>query len=154
MSADPNWTKWIKASCAKYFNDTLNSSLPMFVEGDDRPNVGSRTRCELRLDGPIITQQNPTYWILETVIDILVVTIRNNTDIYEHDANVGLVVSAFKDGITVYKYGDDPFAEVGCLWLAPQNGKDIIVSNFGQIANDTKVMQSTVEGHYLLQLKV
>jgi hypothetical protein len=154
---NPNWPRWIKASCAKHFQDRLNP-LHLFIEGSNRDTAGKRTYAEFRLDGPYSSEISKNYWQLDIDINILVVTIRDDHDNYEHERNVGIVASAFTRGIVIWKYGnspgDDPLEKLGCLQMNPDRKDLIEIGNFGQVANDARMIQSTVESHYRLNLKL
>ena len=151
-----NWSRWIKASTAKHFYDR-RYGLHFYVEGEDRRTTEHRTYLEFRLDGPYSRELSHNFWQLDIEINILVVTIMDKTDLYEHEKNVGIVCEAFTSGIPVWKYGDgpddDPVSQLGCLMLHSDRKEKIVVSNFGLIKDDSKMMQSTVEAHYKLQLK-
>lgn len=147
-----NWCRWIKASCIKHFSDSLSSYIPLFVEGTDRRTESEQSYCEFRIDGPHASELSRDFWELDIVINILVVTIRTDGNIYQHETNVGVVFDAFINGITVKRYGPDSMIDdqsiLGCL----NKREKIIVSNFGQVQNDMRMIQSTVEARYRLNL--
>lgn len=157
MNINPNWARWVKSSAVKWFADRVASNtLGFFMEGQDRRTMENRTYVEFRADGPNIKEVSKDYWHLDLVINILVVTIRNNADLYEHDRNVGLVAQTFTSGIPVWCYGDttadNPAVQLGCLLLQADQRDRVVISNYGQVKNDSRMIQSTVEGHYRLSL--
>lgn len=153
---DRNIPRWIKSSVVKWFSDQLSNDVYFHLEGCDRRTDDRRQYVEFRLDGPYSRELSNNYWEFDIEINILVVTVRNQTDIYEHDRSIGLVCSAFVPGIPVWKYGDtsddDPTVQVGCLRVIPKN-ELIRVTNFGQVRNDSRLLQSTVEASYKLNLR-
>lgn len=153
-----NWPRWIRTTCILHFKNIIEPGLLLHIEGTDRRTVGEQSYTEFRLDGPFANEINPDYWLLDIEINVLIVTIRNDEDIYQHDRNVGLAATAFTKGIPVFKYGDgeddDPFAQLGCLILQSGKREKIVISHFGQVADDTRMIQSTVEAHYRLHLQV
>lgn len=152
-----NWPRWLRASSAQWFKAKILPTLPFFLEGGDRRTEELREYVEFRLDGPYAKELNKGFWQLDVEINVLVVTSRDDSDVYEHDRNVGSACAAFTKGVPIWKLGDgeddDPLELLGCMVLIPLDKERIIVSNFGQIAPDTRMMQSTVEAHYRLQLK-
>ena len=155
---DKNIPRWIKSSVVKWFSDQFsNNDLYFYLEGCDRRTDTKRQYVEFRLDGPYSRELSHNYWEFAIDIDILIVTIRNETDIYEHDRGIGLVCAAFVPGIPVWKYGDtsddDPTVQVGCLRVIPKDQGRIVVTNFGQVRNDSRLLQSTVEAYYKLNLR-
>lgn len=151
-----NWPRWIRASTAKWFSDRMNG-LYFYVEGSDSRTKEHRKHIEFRLDGPFAKELSHNYWQLDIEINLLVSTIRDDSDLYEHERSVGIACEAMTAGIPVWKYGDgpddDPISQLGCLLLIPDNRERIIVSNFGLIKEDSRILQSTVEAHYRLNLK-
>lgn len=148
-----NWLRWIKSSTAKHFFDRLKTNnLFCFIEGSDRRTATHQQYAEFRIDGPYAKEINANYWQLDVEINLLVVTNRDDQDLYGHERGVGFVCETFTPGIPVWKYGDSPTDLLGCLKLIPDNREKIIVSNFGQVNVDSRMLQSTVEAHYRLNL--
>jgi hypothetical protein len=154
MSINSNWPRWLFASITTHFDDALGSNLPVYVEGTHRTvDLAVEDFCEVRIDGPNITELSKDYYKLYVEINILVTSHKNDEDFHRIHTNVGLIVAAFSD-ISLYKYGDDDTA-LGCANLVTDHkGKQTIaVHHFGQIDPDKQLLQSTVEGHYVVYLR-
>lgn len=153
---NPNWIRWVKSSVVKFFYDRLNDTVHFYLEGQDRRTMQHRTYVEFRIDGPDIKEVSKNFWHLDIEINLLIATIRTESDLYEHDRNVGLVSSVFQSGIPVFCYGDtdsdDPTVQLGCLLLKADSNEKVVISNFGQVKDDSRMLQSTVEGCYRLEL--
>jgi hypothetical protein len=150
-----DWPRWIQASCIKYF-DSQRCNIPMYIEGQDRNTSILQDYIEFRLDGPTIQEQSKDTWELIIEINILVVSYIDANDMYKQLRLVGTIAHAFRASIPVYEFGNnvepDPPELLGCLTLIEQGGSKIIISNFGLINPDLRMLHSTVEAHYRLQL--
>jgi hypothetical protein len=149
---NPNWTRWIVASINKHFADIIKPDLDLYIEGTDRRTGQEQNYAELRHDGPRCTELSKGYWHIDVVVDILVVSKTNDQDIYTLERNLGLVQSAFTEDIPVFKYGDDPSDQLGCLTLCPRPDEPIRTNNFGQVENDTRLRQASVDACYRMNL--
>jgi hypothetical protein len=129
----------------------------MFTEGTIRDTREEEDFIELRVDGPVMTENTKGSWKLYYEINILIQSTMNDTDFHREQRNIGIVVDAFID-ILVEKLGDssvDDDSTLGCLKLLQddRSKKHIVVSHFGQLAPDIRLTQATVEGHYEMTLK-
>lgn len=154
MSANPNWDRWIFASLADYF--TKNVPVQWYVEGEHRTKVVNKDYLELRIDGPYYTEESYNYWYLYLEVSVLVQAVQDDKDSQKIRRLCGQVASAFTS-VPVYKYGKgilDDSTLLGCLTLIQDTGKRerIQTNHFGLLAPDLKLMQSTVEGHYSINL--
>lgn len=151
MSMNPNWPRWIVASFAKHFTDTLTGNLSVYVEGADRKTNDKSDYCELRIDGPFGKERSKDEWELTLEVNVLVTSIKDEQDAYKIHRSNGFVAAAFASMISILRLGtgiqDDEGIE-GCLILRSEQREALIISNFGQVENEVRVMQSTVEGHY------
>lgn len=159
MPANKSWMRWSKASISKHFQDLLTPSYPMFIEGQHRDTDAIPNFFELRVDGPRLLEVSKDCWKLRVEINILCQAVMNDTDYHIIDDMGGLAQSAFTYDIPVYRYGnrsgdDDSF--LGC-YIIQQNREhvDYIEGNqLGQIDIQTKLLQSMVEAHYVMDLLV
>jgi len=139
-----NWPIWIKASVAKHFND-YRSGITLFVEGQKRPATEDNERFELRTNGPDVLQTGPLDYTLNTVINILITSVSNETNIYRMDALKGIILRAYTVNIPVYKYDDDDTL-LGCLQLK----SDITIRDLG--LRDTTLRQVAISAFYSIDL--
>lgn len=154
MIFDPNWVRWIKASFAKHF-DTNKDDTFLHVEGFERATEGKSDWLELRMDGPYLKEHTKGEWLLETEFNILICVMMNASNAYRMETLTGRVAGICEKCIPVYKYGDtdaDDQSLLGYCTLQPREKEKVIVSNFGQVRPDTKLLQSSVEAHYKMHL--
>lgn len=167
MSANRNWSRWIFASISKHFQDKIDATFnsnpggvvpKLYIEGDERITADLEQYFELRMDGPSFKELDKDFWIIDIEINILVTAKKNSTDFSTHLIYdlAGMIVSAFKNGIKVYKYGDrdeDDQSFLECLQLHPQNAQDaILVTYLGDLGPDVTVTQAAVEAFYRMHL--
>ena len=149
-----DWIRWCYASINKHFDD-LRGQYDLYIEGDVRTQQEEAEFAELRIDGPFITIPQKHLFLLLVEINILCQTHLDPRQHYKAQQMVGLFARSFKNSINVYKYGDGPLdtgALLGCFHLSRDLRDTIDISHFGIIRSDTKIMQTTIEGHYCLEL--
>lgn len=149
------WPRWTTASIVKHFTDNI-SGVDVFVEGEERP-TNPTNLVELRIDGPEIRELHQNYFRLYVEINILVQVTIDDTNLYSQEDVIGEVCNAFSNIITVYKKGldsEDDGSFVGCYNLITRgrNADGVKVFRFGQIEQDIRILQSTIEGHYEMYL--
>jgi len=161
MAMNKNWPRWIFASVSKFFIDKMAiENLPMFIEGQHRDlDPTLQDYCELRIDGPNTTEVARNQWHLYMEVNVLISSIMNDSDYHRIHTSAGVVGNAFECSIPVYKYGntvDDDDSLIGCLSLQQDRKKRerIQISHFGQVAPNTKLLQASVEGHFIINLEV
>lgn len=151
------WPKWFEASVYKVFKDACAANgVVFFAEGMDRSGLKNVPKyIELRVDGPYTDELSRNFWQVDLEVNIVVTTVPDHNDIYAHASLIGLAQSMFPDPLKVYKYGLDTTGVddgslLGCMNVAPivSGDRPYRVSRFGQIAPDTRLIQSTVEVHY------
>lgn len=145
--------RWILASVSKHFSAQC-SALPLHIEGNARI-TNPKDRLEFRLDGPYITEPSKNYFLIRVEINILVTTIVDEKDGHKYLRNTGIALTGFTDTISVYRYGNgvsDDNSFLGCLQLLSQDREKVVVSNFGLVEPTNNIYQSTVEGHYQMEL--
>lgn len=159
MSANKSWVRWSKASISKHFSDLLTPSYPMFIENQHRNTDKQPNFFELRVDGPRLLEVSKDCWKLRVEVNILCQSVMNDTDYHIIEDLSGLAQSAFTNAIPVYRYGnrpDDDDSFLGC-YIRQDNaqGIDFIEGNMlGQIDVRTKLLQSMIEAHYVMDLAV
>jgi len=82
-------------------------------------------------------------YYLDVEINVLCQTLVDPRKHYSAQVMVGTFAKAFRNLISVYKYGDGPLDDdslLACFHLQRV------------IKNDTKILQTTIEGHYRLEL--
>jgi hypothetical protein len=151
-----NWPRWILASIAKHF-DHRRQYLPMFMEGEDHIE-NTPDYIELRVDGPYVVELTHGYYSINVEVNVLVCSAKNPNDLYSLQRNEGVVRRAFRDPIQVYRYGTGMYDDqglLGCLVLVRSGDQReaLRVSHFGQIAAETPIVRSSVEGHFYTQFK-
>jgi hypothetical protein len=158
MPVNPHWTRWVFASVSKHFYDR-RGDVAFYIEGQERDTPAPENLLEFRLDGPYFTQMSKNTWRLYVEVSLLVQCAKTGKDYHAIHKITGQVAEAFTS-IPVYKYGDtvgvDDNSFVGCLTLVQELGKRerIQTNNFGQIGPDTQLLQSSVEGHYTMDLEI
>jgi hypothetical protein len=145
-----------EASISKHFDDRRDG-VPMFIENQHRDTDEEQELLELRMDGPRILEVSKNCWKLRIEINILVQVVMDDVNFHRIDDLVGLAQSAFTD-IPVFRYGNTPGDDdsfLGCLRLLQNRSNvDYLEANrFGQVDTRTKLLQSTVEGHFEMDLQ-
>jgi len=158
MAINPNWSRWIFASAIKHFN-AHKGDLFLYVEGEHRDTDTENNIMELRVDGPYSTELVQDYFRLYVEINVLIQTVVQGVNLYQHRTNIGVVEAAFTKSMLLYKLGGetgDTGDLVTCLRLeSDQRGKQRVqTSDFGIIRPHTELQQATVEGHYEIYLEV
>lgn len=149
-----DWVRWCYASINKHFDDR-KSLYELYIEGDDRVQQDEAEFAELRVDGPFILIPQKHLYYLTIEINVLCQTHLDPRRHYKAQQMVGVFLRAFRNLIEVRKYGDGPLDDgslLGCFHLSKDLGSTLDVSYFGIIRPDTKIMQTTIEGHYRLEL--
>jgi hypothetical protein len=157
MSMDQNWQRWIHASLATYYQDYFKTrSIALLIEGQDSPITGKEDWVEMRWDGPYATLASSSCWILDIEINVLASSILGRADAHHHKRLVGQIQASFLKAFPVFKYGENPDVDdqslLGCLQLRSGDREAIVTSYFGKIETDVVLEQSTIEGHYRMNL--
>ena len=150
----PDWVRWCYASINKYFDDRKGQH-ELYLEGDKRTQQDEVEFAELRIDGPSIKRLARSCFYLNVEINVLCATHLDPRHHYTAQKMVGIFTKIFTNNIPVYKYGDGPFDDsslLGCFRLLGGGGEAVDVNYFGIIKSDTKLLQTSIEGHYRLEL--
>ena len=136
----------------------LSPPLDLYIEGVDRRTDSEANYAELRYDGPHFDEISRGYWQVDIAIDVLVTSKLNDQNIYTLEINNGAVLAAFTTDVPVFLYGDgpsdNPTTQLGCFSLCPRPDEPIRVTNFGQIQNDARFRQTSIEATYRMNLSV
>lgn len=157
MPLDKALPRWIVASVSQHFEDR-RQGIPMFIEGQIRDTKGLKDFFELRIDGPYYTELSKGFWRVYIEINVLIQSAQDKTDRYRIYKTAGVVAAAFEQIISIFKYGDevgDDDSLVGCMkLLGDREARERIqISHFGQVESETGIFQSTVEAHYVAELR-
>jgi hypothetical protein len=149
-----NWPRWVKASFSKHFADIFTAGTKtLYCEGDDRDTAKNKNFAEFRMDGPRLREVSKNYWEFFVPVNILVTTSMDDQNVYTHEDLVGFVGSGFTRTIQVFKLGngpdDSPSTVLLCMELQGDKQNPLRINRFGQVDTTTRLLQSTVEGHYL-----
>jgi len=143
-----HWPRWIFASATKHFDDNIN--LPFFIEGTYRTTDEEQKHVEFRLDGPDVVELSHNYFRIDLVINILWSFNQDDEDFHETERIKGEIIRAMND-FCIYRYGSGAFDDNSLLGILElTNG--VRVNNFGQVRQDARLMQGTVEGTYRMFL--
>lgn len=149
-----DWVRWCYASINKHFDDR-KGPYSLYIEGDERDELDESEFAELRIDGPFITIPQKHLYILDIEINVLCQTHQDPKRFYKAQRMVGVFMKAFENLIEIYKYGDGPFDTGGlleCFHLQRDLRESIEINYYGIVRSDTKLFQTTIEGHYRLEL--
>lgn len=157
MPLNQNLIRWIIASISKHFDDR-RQGMTLFIEGQIRDTRTLKDFIELRIDGPYLTELSKGFWNVYIEINVLVQSAQDQTNYHRIYNSVGVVVAAFEQAISIFKYGSgagDDGSLVGCMKLLgdKEARERIQVSHFGQVEPDIGIFQSTVEAHYETQIR-
>jgi hypothetical protein len=147
-----NWNRWIFASVNKYFNDNKGDVAIIHLQGTARNFDDNGERAELRQSGVEYTFITKGEFRADFAVSILISVPLGQGDSHRIQRLTGHFAEKASMKIEIKKYGnttDDDNSLLGCLRL---NGK-IDINDYGQVASDLRITQSTVEASYELELK-
>ena len=150
-----NLPRWTFASVSKHF-DARKATEHLFIEGQDRLTNKERDWLELRMDGPFVKEVSSNFFFLDIEINVLISATMNETDYHVIHTLVGIAAAAFTNQIQAFKLGDRPQDDqtlLGCYLLRTEGREAVIISHFGMIDSDKRLVQASVEGHYRLELE-
>lgn len=150
LRVNSNWPRWIQLSIVQAFKARV-TGLPLFVEGEVRA-VSQSDFSELRIDGPFYDEVSKGYWNIDVEINVLVATYLDPKDKVKHERNVGAVLAGFNTDIPVMQFGvgtdDNALIRLGCFRAT----SSVKTTPFGQIKSDARLMQSTLEQTFQMNL--
>ena len=144
--AQSDWPRWIFSSASQHFQAVADAnSVLMFIENVERQTTKETKHIEFRLDGPSVIELSHNYYKLDIGVNILYSVDMDNENFHEPQRLIGLITEAMTD-ICIHKYGD------GETFLGTMILKSTRTSNFGQVKEDSQIIQGTVDGFYELYL--
>lgn len=149
-----DWVRWCFASINTHF-EGMRGGYELYIEGDERTQLNEAEFAELRIDGPFILVPQKKLYYLDVEINILCQTHLDPRKHYKAQVMVGAFLRAFRNLIPVYKYGDGPFDDnslLECFHLQRDLRERVNINYFGIIRPDSRVIHTTIEGHYRLEL--
>lgn len=149
---NPNWARWVWASCTKFMDDNKGPYF-LFIEGTTRQTAQKDAFLEFRMDGPNIREPSHNYFVADVTINIMIQSTMDGYDAHKFQRAFGWAQSMFRGCIPVYKFGngpqDDPNVLLGYLVLKNSLRVDSVKSlQLGQVDPILKMMQATVEAKY------
>lgn len=157
-SPSPNWGRWTLASIARHFEVNVADvyALTIHVEGQHKATNTLKEFFELRVDGPLAREQQQNEWKLIVEVNCLITTGMDDVNFYKHHLNCDRVTSGFANCIPCYKYGTEDDDDDSLLGIYQMRSPDDMIeqAHFGQINPAVQLQQSTVEGHYEMELSV
>lgn len=171
MAANPNWARWVFASCA-YELKTLATSanLAALVEHlDERSDafMDAPDRVEIRITGPFDQEISKGYH--KVIVDLNVLLTSNyggaNKNPYAIIDFAGLFQWRMGQPFPIWNYGkgvgefNDPDIDtrvqtfLGCLLPVAGKNASIKIQHFGQTDKVDKLKQSVVDARYSIDLE-
>lgn len=152
-SPNSKWSKWIFASVVQHFRTELakTSGVSIYFEGMHKDNRTNNLQLEIRFDGPYYKELSKNYWEVKFEVNILVQAVIGSSFLTIHKGT-GIAAAAFTDSIKIYKYGEDIDDDESLFDCSFSMGK-IIISHFGQLNPNEKILQASVEGQYKFEIK-
>jgi len=144
------WAQWFHASLRKFFLDQAGS-VTMHIEGERRATDGLTSWYEFRTGGVSIRPLTGNKYTVRIVVNILVVTAIDDSDVFRHTGYVGKVAAMFDNAVSIYKLGDvseDARHDGSLLCCMHLDDEAIAVANFGQISATMDQEQSSVQATY------
>lgn len=151
--SNPNWTKWIVLSIAKYAQDYFGANNIWF-QGQLKEKMSPLAKFELRYLGPDIISQTANESELEIILNCQIATQRSAAnDIELHLSRVGTAQALLAQCIPVYRYGSNSAIDDGAFLNHLQQRSNVDTTSFGTIDPVSSVERSTVEAKYCIYLE-
>jgi hypothetical protein len=148
-------TRWTHASIKDFIKKNF-SGIPLIVEGEDDKRPDLPFFCELRIDGPTLTEHGTRGEFIGLVEINVIITVKKDEK-YVHiiQDKIGLVSKVLNQCIPIKRIGSEESIDDGSFVTTLQLavGEPIDVSNFGQIDSTVRVQQASVEANYRMQLR-
>lgn len=153
---NPNFDRWIFASISTYFKENKPPEIPMRIEGkafDDTSDY-----IDFRMTGPIWQRISKSVWQADMSVNILVnLSATTSTDAHKIYRITGALTEKFGVCIGIYRYGPttgvDDQARFSTAYPI-KNGNTLIETiHYGQVNNQTRIVQATVEGYYRIRFR-
>ena len=142
---------------SKHFEDALSPDIPViFIEGQHRETRDAEELIEIRMDGPDYTEFSKGVYEARIEVNTLISSAMDDTNYHRFHQNCGVVAAAYTT-IKIFRYGvldaEDDGTILGCMKLLQGDRESIQTNNFGQIDVKTHLLQGTIEGHYVMELR-
>ena len=157
--SDPDIVRWVMASMADYFANTVNSSIspvpPFSVTGYTLNSHETADHIEMRIIGPHLDDASGGGWQQYEVGLSFLMTFRQDgiKDVFTLDRWLGVYGDALRKPINIYKRGDgidDDESLLGCFQLRKQARDLIRVDRYGFMDANVPVQQaSIVSSHWM-----
>lgn len=155
MPVNPNLTKWVLGSIAKYFQPiATNLGITYYVEGLDNYDSEkiSEDRVEVRIYGPEIKEISAGSFKINITINIILSSFVNQTgNKYTHFERCGEFVSAMSERIPITKIGGDG-SLIGCLTYKRTKDTAVKQFHFGLVTKDDLIKQSEFDCNYEMEI--
>jgi len=149
-----NWIRWILLSIFQHYKDNVDVSPAIFYipAQEGTPDI-SVDRVELAYMGPNFSVHTENEISGDILINMLVVTNKDPTNLMYHEKMLGKVIQFFTNCIPIYKYGSntdtDTQAQVGQLSIKSKvNLVDLLT--FDPV---TSQRRSTLEAVYTINFE-
>jgi hypothetical protein len=129
----------------------LMPDIHVYIEGTTRNTREEADFVELRFDGPQLTENSRRCFRIYVEVNALIQSVMRDNNFHVIHDDVGKVIMAFTDRISVYRYGigaDDDQSLLGCLTIISDKRDRLNVAHFGRTAINAPLMRATVEAHY------
>jgi hypothetical protein len=159
MPANPNWTRWIRASLGDYLKEVATDlEIPVLIEElDDRTEafIQSPVHVEIRINGPFTREVSKDYYLIQVDANVLVTNRKDVKNGYIHHPVLGMYHNAMDSVIPMFKYGtgvDDDQSQFGCLTGKSGSNEFVRVLSLGQVEKTDQIVQNMVDARYQMEL--
>lgn len=143
--------RWLFSSISKHFDD-FKGSIPFYLEGQERESEKDSDSVELRINGPFVNNPSKGYWKIDIDVNLLVTSTIDDQDLYKIYKIIDQFLEGFTDIISIYKYGNGDDL-LGCLVMRTDIEDAIIISNFGRVDPTLRILQSTINAIYSMEIE-
>jgi hypothetical protein len=147
------WNRWVYASVTKHFAEVANdNNLYAYVAGRSDDTGETNSFLETRVSGLHTTEISKNNFKVEVNIDVTfsVHIVPENTHRAEDVA--GALEVAFDD-ICIYKYGNQSYDDGTILGTLRIQRQPTESNSFGQVSEDTRIIQGVVSATLQMVIK-
>jgi hypothetical protein len=144
---DEKLSRWIKQSFLDVIHPSLTASYPVFIEGNYRNTNQISNFYEFRFDGPFIEKLGPSNYHVEVEVNILIQAVIA-ADLYIVEKMSGKVITLLDRTFAIKKFQDGE-DHIFCMTLKSGPREALKQSNFGQGDPNLKILQTSIEAHYV-----
>ncbi len=158
MAYDHNWPRWVQSSVANHFKTVANSEgyASLVEELEERTTAfqEAENRCEIRVDGPHITEVSAgdyrfkvdTYIMIFSHMGDAADNAYAGTEIAGKMAEASANIPILKHGLGV----EDDGSTIGCLRYTSSSDGGVKVHHFGEINREDRLRQLAVTCSYIM----